>query len=120
VRQVGQAHEQLGQAGVLGLGLGLELADFLFLFSDKGAEAGELGLVATRLGLADLFLGGVALGLRGLGRGDLLAPYPIYFKDFRRHARQPPPRHRGVERLRIVADEADVVHRGLRDRAPPS
>ena len=109
-RQVRNAHQKIGELRVERLGLVVQRGDLRLGVGDQRAEPFELGLVALRLGGADLPGGGVLLGLRGLGRVDLRAARLVEGEDVRRQGRGSTAGKRGVEGSRVVADLANVVH----------
>ena len=91
--------------------LGLEPGDFVLLVGQQSPQPLELGLVPGGLGLPDLLRGGVPFGQGRFCGGDARAPLGVDRQDIGRHRRQPAARQHGVEALRVIADEADVVHR---------
>ena len=109
-RQVRDRQQQLAQRGVGLRRLGLEPGDLVLLVGDERAQPLELRLVAARLGGADLAARGVALGERGLGGGDPGAAGLVERQDLVGDRRQAAAGEGGVEGVRLLADQADVVH----------
>src|SRR5437588_4478918 len=88
----------------------LQRGDGLFERSDLRHELGGLFLILGFLGLADFLRGGVAACLGGLQLKDFLAPRLVQGDQPLRFRREPAPRQRSVEDVRMFANEADVVH----------
>ena len=109
-RQVGNALEQILEGCVGHRGVGLELADLGLPLGDEGAQPIELGLVAAGPGGADGLARVVPLGQRGLGGGDAGAAGAVEGQDLVGERREAAAGQRGVEGLRRLADQADVVH----------
>ena len=110
-RQVRHALQQVEERRVGMRGLGLEPADRLLPLGDQRAQPLELGLVAARLGRADLLARRVPLGECGLGGGDPRPPRRVEREHVGGQRREAAARQRRVEGQGVVADQADVVHR---------
>ena len=109
-RQVGDAHQQVAQGGVLGLGLVFERGDGGLAVGDKGAQAVEFGVVAAGLGGAHVPGGGVGLCLGVLGGLDFRAAGLVEGQDFQRHRRQPATGQARIESGRVFANATDIMH----------
>jgi hypothetical protein len=109
-RRIRQAEEDVGQAGVVATRVFLEACDLVFPRGHEGAKAVEFGVVAPGAGGADVLRGGIAFGQERFGCGDGATPGLVDGENLGRDAREPPAAHRGVERLRVLADRLDVMH----------
>ena len=108
--QVGQFHQHVREPAVELGGVGAHRGDFVLFLRDGGAQALESGVVAARLGGAGLLGGLVLLGEGGLGRVDPGAALGVDLQESLRGGAVAAPGKGGVERVRIVADCANVVH----------
>ena len=107
VRQAGQQVVQPGGQVAI---LVLQRGQGLLQFGDFGLQRLGPVLVALAHGLADQLRCLVTAGLRFLHAGADLAPASVHFQQRGGARLHPAPGEGGIESVRIVADQADVMH----------
>ena len=110
VRNVGDADENLPQAGFVFFGGLSQLLDLLAQFLGFGNQRSRI--LPTLLQFCDLFRGAISLGLHGLRAGDGLAPLSIHLGEvFQNLSRL----HAALAQLfldqrQVVADKSQIKH----------